>query len=78
MQNAFHVSDSQVAIILSAASLVMFLVLAMVMFIQFCAQNKKCGKLMKKDSQMDRTPTHSFPTYTSPIFNNDTEEKESL
>ena len=86
VQNVFHTSDSQVAIIISAASLIMFLVLAIVLVVLIpvvllCGQKKAAKKivekLIKKDSTVDDLPTRSFHTYNSPIFNPyDKEEKE--
>ena len=86
MQNVFQVADSQVAIIFLAASLAVSLVLliAFIVAVIFHAQKKATNKtreLMKEDSKMDdlkSTPTRSFHTYTSSIFNPyDSEEKKS-
>ena len=86
VQNAFHVSDSQIAIFLSAASLAVsiVLVIAFIVAVILHAQKKATNKtreLMKEDSKMNNlksTPTRSFHTYTSPIFNPyDSEEKNS-
>ena len=89
--NIFHISDSQVNRILSAASLAVCLVLVIVtvpvvfiLVVILHAQKKatkKTRNLMKEDSKMDdlkRAQTCSFHTYTSPIFNPyDSEEKKS-
>ena len=74
VKKVFHISDSQVAIIISAASLIMFIVLAIVLVVQILYGQKTATKeivekLMKKDSMVDDLPTSSFHTYNSPIFN---------
>ena len=85
VENVFHISDSQVAMILSASSLAVFLLLTIVVFILLYVQNKatnrKIEKLMKKNSKMDdlmTIPTRSLHINTSPMFNTyNSKEKES-